>query len=130
MAFLFNDLKNENMIEVRKQTKYEKLTQNRDDLIAVIIDDKHHFLKEKDFLELQRKLNTFAIPVVINWVKLEDEEPDGKDKYWCVDASGSLYLCKYEQFMFRRKKQFTNCIGKGWPVDNIVKWQKLILPCL
>ena len=84
-----------------------------------------------DFNSVAEQLvKLFAIPVVINWVKLEDEEPDGKDKYWCVDASGSLYLCKYEQFMFRRKKQFTNCIGRGWPVDDIVKWQKLILPCL
>jgi hypothetical protein len=71
-----------------------------------------------------------AIPVVINWVKLEDEQPNGNDKYWCVDNKGHLYLCVYTRGIFSKKKFFRNVLGKGWPVDNIVKWQKLILPCL
>jgi hypothetical protein len=49
------------MIEIRGQSKYEKLTQKRTDLIAIIIDDKHHFLNKEDFEELQTKLNAFAI---------------------------------------------------------------------
>jgi hypothetical protein len=49
------------MIEIREQSKYEKLMNERSDLIVIIIDKVQHSLTKEAFKELQSKLNTFAI---------------------------------------------------------------------
>lgn len=63
------------------------------------------------------------------WILCEKEMPLIGQKCWCVDNDDNLFLCIYSKFsIFRRKATFNNMLGKGWEINNIVKWQPLITP--
>ena len=64
-----------------------------------------------------------------DWTLLSEKEPERGDHCWVVDKKDRIYLAVWTlRWVFGTKKCFCNMIGKNWPVDNVIKWQPLIVP--
>jgi hypothetical protein len=81
--------------------------------------------EKEDVIHFVRKV------FIKEWIKCSDKMPPIGQICWCLDKENNLYLCTYSKWsIFRKKPTFNNILGKGWEVQNIVKWQPLITPKL
>lgn len=69
----------------------------------------------------------------MNWISLSESLPCNDQKCWVVDNKEDVYLatfCKVPSGLFSTKWGFSNMLGRRWTIENVVKWQPLIIPSL
>lgn len=91
----------------------------------------HWVLQEGKFNEVSDKIVEEFKNFISKWNEVgEGEMPKIGQIVWVEDSKGDLYQCEYRTsgFLSKRTPKFHNLQGRGWPVDNVVRWAIMFIP--